>query len=462
MFVPELSVADLPRVSWLCRASADAAVQLCAEVELTDPAEIHCARFATQLTMNVPLPDGYAWGVLRASAYEKGRSVYQAPLEGHVRTMAMYAVDLEAAGADLAEFCSPDNPNLQQAAVFRFAHSPKALPDERLLELSDSKFEWVRHSVANVLANRQSPDRNKILKRLIEDPAFLVSNRASAVAGRTKDPELLELLAAKGYRRSLSLGGDPRGRSHVEALIGSDDPLNWEEGIGTALRLGDRGLLAKLWHHQNWDTRSSAILGSAYRGLIDNRQLDEILARESADHIVELLLRWPHGNGGALVKLGQLLHDGIAGFPKVDALVEGRTTALDQARAWMATNPRLSAAMVRLVPHESAVLLAMDLMSSSQPEARRAGTEVVQRRELTEGFPRVAELCLDPEKRVADAAADAVLFRRMRCGVYGLDTAILRAGSTFEGSAIQRYHLGRLIEALLLGESTTQEGTSAS
>lgn len=449
----DLSTPDLKRIESLCSISRDTAAWLCSGARTPDSAGIHCARFALHIVMNVSLPNGYAWGVLQSPAYMKGRDVFRAPIEGHVCVMAMYAAELDAAGPDFVDFCKCQNHELWRAAIFRFAHSPRALDDERLMELSCSNDETVRIAVAGLLRWRQSPHRNEILARLINDPRRSVSFAASTVAGRTKDPELLDLLAAKGHLYSLSMAGDPRGRSRVEALSSSDDPLDWEESVAAALRLEDRSLLARLWRHHDWDTRSNAILCSAWQRLIDAEQLDGILVRENADQVVHLLLRWPHNDNETLLKMAHVLRKSIAGFPSGDALIEGRMEVLDRARAWATAYPKLSAALIRLVPNDTAVQLAMELLASPEAGARVATAEVVAWRGLTECFPRVAELCLDPEETVARAAADAVLSARMRCGVYGLDTAILKAGNDFSASIHQRQRLGSLIEKILTAQA---------
>ena len=101
MIVKEVKETAPSRVRWLCNASREAALALCSDASVADPAEVHCARFGLHVVMNVPLPDGYAWEVVQASQYSKGRNAYLAPLEGHVRTFAMYAADLDAGGGDL-------------------------------------------------------------------------------------------------------------------------------------------------------------------------------------------------------------------------------------------------------------------------------------------------------------------------------------------------------------------------
>ena len=449
MIAKEVTETGLSRVRWLCNASPEAAEALCSDASVADPAEVHCARFGLHIVRNVALPDGYAWEVLQASQYSKGRNSYLAPLEGHVLSLAMYAADLDAAGADLVEFCCRDNRELERAAISRFARSPKALDDERLQELSFSDDDDVRRVAARVLDGRESPYRKKILTRLIDDPVRVVSMAASWVAGRTGDPELADLLESKNDLFSLSFQGDRRARPRVESLVNSDHPLGGEEAVAIAHALGDRELIAKLWEKRDWDTRSNAILVSVDAGLLEGAEFDDLLARESPDHIAELALRWPYTKAEELVRIAPLLCEPAGVLPRSDFLAAGQPDALDRVRTWIPSAPTLCGAAFRLLPERAAVSFARELISSPYAGARTVAAEAVACRRLEECYPLVAELCLDSDEGVAKEAVYAVGHGRMRCGLYGLDTAILRAGGDFSAATSARMRLDWLIKSIL-------------
>lgn len=453
MIAKELKETAPSRVRWLCSASREAALALCSDASVADPSEVHCARFGLNVLRNVPLPQGYAWDVLQASQYSKGRKAYRAPLEGHVLTLAMYAADLDAAEADLVEYCSRDNHELEAAAVFRFARSPRALDDERLQELSFGEDDDVRRLVAGVLEARESLYRKEILTRLMDDPVRSVSRAASRAAARIRDPELADLLVSKDNLFSLSFQGDPRARPGIEALVNSDDPLDGEWAVATAHALGDRELIARLWVKRDWDTRSNAILGSVGEGLLDDAELDDLLARESPDHIAELAFRWPYTKAEGLIKLARLLCEPAGVFPRSDSLAAGRTDALDRVRTWIPTAPTSCGAALRLLPEQAAVSFARELMGSPHAGARTVAAWGVAYRRLTECYPLVAELCVDPDEEVATAAARAVFYGRMQCGLYGLDTAVLRAGADFSAGISARHQLSSLIKVILTDEA---------
>ena len=95
--------ATLERIRWLTTCSREAAEGLCADAKVSDPPEVHCARFGLHLVSDVPLPVGYAWEVVTAKSYwtEPGEfSEVAHPLEHHVRVMAIYAANLDDVGAD--------------------------------------------------------------------------------------------------------------------------------------------------------------------------------------------------------------------------------------------------------------------------------------------------------------------------------------------------------------------------
>jgi hypothetical protein len=443
MWPSELKQADARRVRWLCHASDEDVRQLCATASVTDSARIHCARFALHIVRGVPLPTGYAWDVLNASEYAKGSNAYLAPFEGHVCMMAFAAADLDAT-VDPVPFFTRDNLGVGRVAIRRFALSPRAVPDQRLVDLSQHESRDVRAAVARVLRWRGSPVRKQILLRLMDDPDRIVWSAAQNTAGYTQDPELLDVLAAKGNLCALNYCDDPRGRPRVDALIYSEDPLYHEWGIAFAARLGDRELLAHLWDHPEWDTRSNAILAAAWRGLLYPLDIEQVLATESIERKAELMLRWPTDEAG-LLRCARAIKACVDEFPSGDALVAGRSCVLHVARRWITTNPTLAGAITRLVPHEMALLLVRELMTASQAEARIAGILVVLRRDIRECFPAVAELCLDEDENVAREAGEALYRGRAACGIYGLDTSVLAAGDDFKSSLGHEWELARML-----------------
>lgn len=449
MIVKDISEPTPSRIRWLSSASRESVLTLCSHARVTDPAEVHCARFALHLAMAATLPNQYAWEVLGCTQYSSGRNAYAAPLEGHVLTMAMYAADFDAVVPDFVELCCHNNPELERAAIFRFARSTAAIDDERLRELAFSDNDRVRRAIARLLEVRDSRYRKEILRRLIDDPVRRVSQAASWSAGRIKEPELADLLVSKGNLYSLSFQGDPRARRRVEALVNSPVPADGEEAVAIAIALGDLEVLAKLWEHREWNTRLNAILGSVANHLIGASQIEHILTRESAEHIAELALRWPQTEIETLSRIARLLAERLSDFPSADALAAGRAVVLDRVRGWIATAPNLCGAAIRLVPEDTAVLLAQELLDSPHAGARAAAVRAVAYRRLKGCFPRVSELCLDQDAGVAEAAARSAFVGRMRCGVYGLDTAILRAGRDYRAGVSARHNLGQLIEALL-------------
>ena len=453
MGADQLTETGPSRVDWLCRASREVATALCSAAHVADPAGVHCARFALHLVQRVPLPEGYAHEVLHAPEYRKGRNWYVAPLEAHVCTMAMYAADADTAVGDLAEFCSGENFGLEQAAIFHFARSPAVLDDERLLELSASEHDEVRRAVAQLLGSRESPCRKEILIRLMDDPARRVSQAASWTAGHIGDRDLADLLVSRGNLFALSFVGDPRARPRVEFLVNSDDPLDGEEAVATAHALGDRRLISRLWEKRDWYTRSMAILGSVREGVLDDVELDGILSRQSAEHLAELALRWPPTQAAGLVRLARLLCEPAGVLPASDALTEGRHDALDRVRTCISSAPTFGGAALRLLPEPAATSLAAELIRSPDPGVRIVAAQAIRYRRLTAGYALVAQMCLDPDEAVAKAAAREVSFGRMRPGVYGLDTAVLRAGGNAGAGLEARLDLRRLVEAILVGDA---------
>lgn len=441
--------ADVQRVRWLCSASPEIAREFCLDAAPADPAEVHCARFAMHIAMNAPLPDGYAWRVLLTTWCDTEENVYLAPAEAHVGMLAMYAADLDRIGPIPLHLWTSNDPFLQPIALFRLARSLKALDNERVLELSYSNVDDVRRAVAKLLKWRRSPQRVEILMRLIDDPCRRVSGAASYAAAQTGDPQLLDRLASKQDLFSLNLAGDPRGRPRIEALANSDDVSAREEAGGMALILGDRSIVEKLRKDSEWAIRSDMILASARKGFIDSRQLDQIVAQESPTHVAELVVRWPQSDAETLSRIAAVLRTSVDGFPDTEAVAAGRTDASDRVRAWIATEPRLCGAMLRLLPVDVAGALAQEMLSSPVADARAVAIEAVAFRSLTECIPLVAEACLDPDDLVARTAARAVYEARVRCGLYGLDTAILGAGDDLNASIAQRRALLRLLIQVL-------------
>jgi hypothetical protein len=450
MVVPkELTDIGPSRVRWLCAATRDAASQICSAACVDDTPELHCARFCLHLVTGAELPVGYAWEVLQAERFRRGRNIYLAAVEGYVCMLAMYAADLGAAGADLAEFAGRDNPELRNAAIFKFPRSPKALGDERIAELSHSPDPQVRAAVARTLKRRASPRRSEVLTRLIDDPVGSVVDAASFAAGDTKDPKLLDVLAAKGYLRPLNAAGDVRGRPCAEALAASDDPLNWGEGVWLAGALNDRELMAHWRRSPEWATRSNAIRVSLSLDLIDAGELLELLTHEPVEYVLDLILDWPQRYAGALPDMGELIRAQIGAFPDKESLRAGGSSVLDRARMWTTVLPQFSGAILRLVSEPTAEILAREMAADASEETRAVAARAIAHRGLSAGLPLVAELCIDPDRAVAEAAARAVGRARVRCGVYGLDTAVLKAGGDYSAGYFARHEMEHLIRAIL-------------
>jgi hypothetical protein len=367
--------------------------------------------------------------------------------------MAMFVADLEAAGAKIEQFCEPHfsstNNHLYKAAIFRFTRSAKALDDELLLLHSHSESKDIRIFVAEILRNRESPYRKAILKRLMNDPVRRVASRASFTAGMIRDEELADLLARECDFRALSFVGDPRARTQTEALVDCADSLGCGEAIATALALGDLCLLERLWNNPAWEVRCAAILGSVGRGYLDGERLDAVLTRQNEDQLIDLTLRWLFDRPDLLPKLANLICEPTGLLPPYDALASGRADAIDRLWKWVSTSPMRCGAGVRLLPEDKAVSLIEEMMCSPHAECRIEAIRVVAYGRFEACYPLVAERCVDSNKAVADAANGHVEFARMKCGLYGIDTSILKAGDDFDVSNTVHFSASRLIERLL-------------
>lgn len=454
MDIPELTALDVHRVRWLCAATPEVARQLCQDVKLDDPPAVHCARFALHLTLKVPLPERYAWEVVQAYRYPQGQCAYTAPLIGHVRLMAMSAVNsLDQLGSIPDDLLAADDFSLGPMLQFRVGQSRVAFDDDRIQELSFSADYHVRQAVARSLRYRPCANRNQILTRLMDDPRWCVAHAAAHVAAQIGDPVLRDLVAAKRNFFSLALVGDPRGRERVEALAFSDDPDAWEEGVGIALILGDRDILTRLWRHPDWVSRRNAILSSAHKGLLEASELPELLSSESPDHLAEVLLSWPAEAASAFPDLVAWLRSQNSDFPTCAAIAAAEGVVLEQARAWMAECPVYSGAIARMLPRAEALRLVNEMVASPHAGARCSAIRVIRLRDLVELYARVAELCLDVDESVVSEAAFAIRGGPLPCGVHGLDTAILRCGDDFSGCTLLRYDLSRLILRILEAEA---------
>lgn len=443
----EIAEATPSRIRWLCAASKDAAHQLCSSPDIADPLEVHCARFSLHLASGVVLPPEYAWEILKSGEYRSGRNAYTAPRPGHLLTMAMYAADFDNPVPDFTELLErktalgiPYNPDLERAVIFRYANAPAAIDDERLRELSANEDREIRRAIARILKFRDSPYRNEILIRLMDDPDRKVSYAASSTAGSIGNAALSDLLVARGDLFILSFKGDPRTRPRVEALVSNVTAADVEEVAAVAVALGDLNLINKLLTNPEWGVRVDSILCSAGYGRIGPTELRSILANESTDHLAELTLRWPYTREATLGLVSERLPDRVKNI-SFEAPKAGYRDAFDPD-AFSALE--LGAAL-RLLPEEEAASLAHVLLESASADKRAVAVNAVGYRRLTSCFPRVAEACLDVDPAVAEAAARSIAFARMRCGLFGLDTAILAAAKypSF------RIDLWRLIESIL-------------
>ena len=443
----EIDHIDSSRVRTLCNVSEEHAHQICSNANVADSPVLHCARFTLHILRGVKLEEGYAWNVLQA--FSQQWRLHRGSIASHVSALGMYAADLDSVCADPVEWLRAEDYFVCQAAICRFALSEKALTDERILELSFSESNEVKRSLASVLAWRDSPHRNQILRRLIGDPSPDVSVGASLVAGRTKHPELLDLLWSKDALVPVAHAGDRRGQSYVEALANSDQASDRRYSVLLALLLEDRQLLSRLCEDHDWEVRSYALIVCVSEGVFDLSQMSNILTKDTPAHLLDLMVRWPKPNREALRTIAGLLSVSTVEFASIEALVEGQSLAVDRARASIPFDPKQCGAMLRLFPKGISMMLAKELLASPQDAARVIGVHVIGRQRLTELFPLVAEVCLDPSPTVAAEAAQAITHGHMRCGVHGLDTAILAAGDDFRANLTQRMYLRDAIESIL-------------
>jgi len=297
--------------------------------------------------------------------------------------------------------------------------------------------------------------RNRIILRLMDDPSLLVAGRASFAAAQTGDPDMLDALASREHWGSLGWAGDPRSRSHVDKLVRSEDPLDWEEGVAKSFTLKDRDLISMLLKHRDWQVRSSSILSALRCGLVTISELEEMLTLEDPESIAWLAVLCFPEHAVTLPVMAQLLNNSIDGFPSVDSIVTGREEAIDRARTWIPAKPMLTGAMIQLFPYKQAVSITMEMLDSHEPNTRQVGIKVAYRRRLKECYPRLAELCLDPDKSVTDCAFDALSRGGIACGVYGMDTAVLKAGNHSTAGHGSRRRLTKLLENILQRRSGT-------
>ena len=104
---------------------------------------------------------------------------------------------------------------------------------------------------------------------------------------------------------------------------------------------------------------------------------------------------------------------------------------------------------MRLLPKDAAVNLVRELVDSPDACARIVATEVIGRRSLAVCYPLLPELCLDADKEVTDVVRDAIDFLRLRPGVYGLDTVLLKSNNWW--FCPERLTLERLIRRIIAG-----------
>lgn len=421
----ELLSPTVDRVRWLINATPEQAAEVCAGARVDDPLAVHCARLVLHLERGVPLPDGYAWELLQDLDIREQSLNFFSPW-GHLRRMAFCAVDLDAVGADIVEFCGTYDICLERLVTIRFAAARKALANERVLALSNDEDERVRALVARLLEYRDHPDREVILRRLMDDSVRRVSWAASHTAAHVGDDALRDAVAEKEDFFSLSFLGDPRARARVEGLVASDNPLDGEEAIATAFALGDRALIAKLWTKDDWDTRRDSICISRSRGFLAADEFNELLARETDEHIADVVARYYSVLPSPPLPLCERLCRAGGPLPDYDALAAGDAAAVARVRELMETQPTFGRAAIRLLPRAAAVQLVYELVQSGNAAARAGVVHLVRQDELSECYALVTELCVDADDDVVDEASREIGWAKIRCGIYGLDTAMLQ------------------------------------
>ncbi len=449
MMPHELSVNNLTRFRWLSGLSDEAAQAFCTNADVNDPIYVHCARIVLHIVRKTSLPKGYGEDILRAFPPRKGVDTQPNKLlRDHVRTLSLYVADLREFSNDLAGLLVSNDIGFRIAAVFRLARTRDLLDDDCLRELSYSKEEKVRWAVAHILMVRQDPNRIEILARLLNDPVASVLEAAALAAAKINNGELNDLLASKEFFQPLAQVGDPRAHSYVETLAASDDPFDIQEAIALAHVYRDRTLLSRLWTKPdwNWDLREHAILFSVSQGLLDSEELNRILRQESLDNTARLVNEWP-SNASGLDEVAKRLCGPRGQLPRLEDLKCGQVDAVEQVRNLSRSNMALMGAAMRILPAENAVSIARELLDSEDKNVRSSAVRVVTNHCLTALYPKVVELCLDPDKEVSNSAVKAVEYRRIPNGLYAIDTAIFAEGDNFRADL--RVSMRYLTQALL-------------
>lgn len=450
MFVRELTALSTTRVNWLATAQQQTASKLCSLVDAEDPPSIHCARLCLHIVTGLPVPPGYSMDLLTSRTFQDGLNSYLAPTSAHVLALALFTLPSGVMTLDVRPFVQGTSPELERALVFQLSRQEVAEDDLQLL--SRDRDPGVRRVVARALGARESPYRVGLLRALLDDNVGSVVDAAASAAARSKVPTLMDTLASKGCFRALAFAGDPRAVRQIEALVESGDPHAGEEAVAMASALGERRLLGRLFGHESWDTRSNAILTAISKDIVapDDPAVIAILKRETNEHLAELAVRWPSARADALTALAPLLCGPTGFLPSHESLASGRASAIERLRSWISSYPLFCGAGIRFLPHDIAVCLTSEMLDAGHAPARQVACRLVAERALMPCYVRVAELCIDDDPAVAAAAREASVRGRISPAVFGLDTAVLRAGSDAASAIAPKHALCQLIEAILM------------
>lgn len=451
-----LTTLDITRVRTLCGTPVTELVELLAEVDTYHSPELDCARFSLDIVSHADVASNHAHRVLDQwrRRVSENKAARPTPAEEQTAALALYVADLERANFDIRDICSARSRCVEQAAVFRYALSESLLSDQQLVDLVSDANPDVRRIAAHLLGERSHPERIQLIMKLIEDADGRVRTRAWTAARCSGERALVEYLAEQGNMYELGWLGDKRARPAIEQLVKGDDPYGWEEGGAKAIALGDRDLLAVLWAHSDWSVRANGLVVSADEGLLDDDTFEVALNRENAEALAELAVRWPERRMSQLVQLVDRMAQIAKGSPNASELHTGSTSTIDKVIAAIASNPAIAGAAVRLLPEQAAIAFAEEQLAADNPDVRSWTCSAIASRKLTACYPGVAELCLDSNESVADAAVRAIMRADMACGLYGLDTAILKACNEGRSAGLASLVFSRLVEALLFRQRT--------
>lgn len=441
---------DVNRVRYLCGLTDDAAWELCADPQVSDPLAVHCARFAIHLVKGTPLPTTYAWEVLRHSldAVKDEHFSIRYPLEDYLRMMALYAADEPSELVDVAEF-SQGSSGLRSAVAFRYTDLPDVLTDERLDELAESEDHELLRLVAVLLAERPHPRRVAILTRMYASSERRVRSATRRAILKSREPELIELMARNDDLYDLGWIGDRRARPVIKQAIDGDDPLHLEWVTPMVVMMRDRELLERLWGHHEWYNRANAYSCAIEEGILDEQTFQHILTFENETHLAELAIRWPVDHLSQLEQFLDTIAKRTPLAPTVNSIKAGDAEALNKARDLEVAIPPYCAAILRLLPEPVAERFFDELVESARPEVVEWVGWSVTNRELDSRYPVLAELCVHEDPRIADHVATRVRAGAIGCCLFGIDTAVLKARDNFAESSHAKRNMENVVNSFI-------------